>query len=84
MSAIQKHLVLKRCREIERDLALKKKGNEAIKKKGLYRAFCRIKPFLGRGDAPASAVHVEPANDIFRIMYPKGQRSSAYTLFVMY
>jgi kinesin family protein C1 len=78
LSAMRKHLAAKKLRQLEQDLLLKKKRNEAIKEKGLYRAFCRVKPFLGGGDAPASVVHVEPANDIIRIMDPKGQKSAAY------
>ena len=78
LSAMRKHLAAKKLRKLEQDLALKKKRNEAIKEKGLYRAFCRVKPFLGGGNAPASVVHVEPANDIIRIMDPKGQKSAAY------
>jgi hypothetical protein len=70
---MRKHLAAKKLRKLEQDLALKKKRNEAIKEKGLYRAFCRVRPILGE-----SIVHVEPANDIIRLMDPEGEKSAAF------
>ena len=78
---MRNHLAAKRARQLEEDMALKKKRNDAINEKGLYRAFCRVKPFLAVDDQQPTPVviEVEPANDIVRLMAPEGgQKSAAY------
>ncbi len=47
LSALRKHISAKKLRQLQEDLALKKKRNDAINEKGLYRAICRIRPSVG-------------------------------------
>jgi hypothetical protein len=82
LCALRRHIAAKKLRQLEEDLALKKKREDAIKEKGLYRAFCRVRPSLGDKSAQEEktpdVVHVEPAHDIIRLMDPQGQKSAAY------
>jgi kinesin family protein C1 len=67
--------------DMMRELEFKKQRNQAINDKGLIRAFCRIKPFLGNEIAnQKSAVKVVDGSNTLLLLDPQGRRSEAYLL----
>jgi hypothetical protein len=73
---LEKEAIARRKQEME----LKRLRNEAINSKGLIRAFCRVKPFLGGNNDNQSVVKVEDGSNTLVLLDPQGLRSKAYLL----
>jgi hypothetical protein len=71
-------------KELQRvhDLEFKRRRNERINQKGLIRAFCRVKPFLGKENVAhqKSAVQEMYGSNTLMLCDPQGRRSKAYLL----
>ena len=67
----------------EQEAELKRQRNAAIHSKGLIRAFCRVKPFLGKdkvAQKETSVVKAQDGSNALVLLNPSGIGSKAYLL----